>query len=77
MKTLQIDVPIFGFQKQTRTREKKITNDVIKAILEKSISKPSKSVCDDFGCHRSTIDLIKRTYVLKNGVLYRRVDDEY
>jgi hypothetical protein len=73
---MQLDhVPVFGLHKAPTKRKLPLSNDTIRAMLKKADSEPSKWIASDFDVALETVNRIKRDYVLKNDVLYRRIED--
>ena len=75
MKTLQIDVPKFSSHNRVIRKQIHVTNSQIRDVLERLSREPAKCVSIDLGLAISTIYRINHHYVLKDGVLYRRVKD--
>ena len=72
MKALVDSIPKFGSHNRSIKAKSKLTNTDIRTILEKSISQPAKAI--DGYC-AGTIYKIRRNYLLKDGDLYKRIEN--
>jgi len=68
-------VPVLGLRKESIKRKLPLSNDTIRAMLKKADFEPSKWIAVDFDVALETVNRIKRDYVLKNDILYRKVED--
>lgn len=69
------DIPKFGFHNRQITKQKVLSNDLVRGVLLKLDMSPAKRVCDDFGVCLGTVYKIRKNYALVNGILYRRIED--